>query len=200
MSPEKGFDTVPADRNISQMSTSVDMAAINVYQLMDEAYYGTGGFRDGRYLIPFARESNYNARRQLAHYKNYVKPIVRAMTEPCFTEIAPRKVTDEAGNPVENMFTAFIDDCDASETHLQDFSHQALVICRRHGVCFTVMDNFESTAQPATVSEALQSRIFPYIYIKKANEVEAYSTDAFGNLTEIIFTDVPVKELSLIHI
>ena len=194
MSRESEFDINPsADRNIAQANSMVNMAAINVYQLMDEAYHGTGGFRDGRYLIPFARESNYNARRQLAHYKNYTKPIVRAMVEPVFSEIAPRSVKDEAGNDVENLFRAFIDDCDASETYLQDYTHKAVNVCRRHGVVFTVMDNFDSTAQPATVSEALTSRIYPYIYMKKANEVESYSTDQFGNLTEICFTDATVK-------
>lgn len=192
---ESRFNTSPSqDRNISRMGNTVNISSVNVYQFMDEAYKGTGGFRDGRYLIPFSRESNYDARRQLGHYKNYVKPIVRAMIEPVFSEEAIRSVKDEAGNDLDvPMFLGFLENVDAAGTSMQTFTHQATNICRRHGVVFIVMDNFSSTAQPATVAEALQSRIYPYIYIKKAQDVTEFKVDAFGNLVEIIFTDKSVK-------
>jgi hypothetical protein len=181
------------DRNIAYMKTAININSVNVYQLMTEAYYGTGGFRNGNYLIPFSRESDYNSRKQLAHYKNYVRPIIRAMVEPVFSEVAPRVVNDGEGNnaEVDNMFKTFLDDVDTTGTSMQDYSHSALKVCRRHGIVFTVMDNFSSEDQPETLQQANQDRIMPYIYMKQADEVEDYLTDRFGNLEWIIFKESP---------
>jgi hypothetical protein len=55
------------------------------------------------------------------------------------------------------------------------------------------MDNFDTTAQPATVAEALKERIYPYIYTKKAMDVIEWHVDQFGNLLDITFTDKAVK-------
>jgi len=196
---EDHFDLVTGngsqqDRNISQMQYSTNINSLNVYAFMDFTYHGNGGYRDGSFLIPFSRESSFFDRRRLAHFKNYLKPIVRAMIDPVFTEYADRTVVDDAGNPItESMFTDFLDDCDSAETFIQDYTKQAVTLARRHGVSFTVMDNYPSTAQPATVSQALQDRIFPYVYAKRAYEVEDYEVDQFGNLIEITFAEEPVK-------
>ena len=185
------INTPTAARSISAMGQTIDINQVNTYSYMDEAYYGNGGFRDGRYLVPFSRESNYQQRRQLGHYKNYLKPIIRAMVEPVFSEMAIRSVKDENDNDVETLFEDFIEDCDAACTHLQDYTHQAVNVCRRHGVSFTVMDNY--TTQPDNLQAAKENRIYPYVYMKKANEVEEYKIDNFGNITSITFTDTPVK-------
>ena len=184
----------PQDRNISQMQYSTNINSLNPYIWMDHTYAGSHGYRDGSYLIPFSRESSFFDRRRLAHFKNYLKPIVRAMIDPVFTEYADRTVVDDAGNPITDcMFTDFLDDCDSADTFIQDYTKQAVTLARLHGVSFTVMDNFPSTAQPATVSQALQDRIFPYVYAKRAYEVEDYECDQFGNLIEITFAEEPVK-------
>jgi len=174
------------DRNIAQTGEYININKTNIYLYMDEAYYGSGGFRDGRYLIPFSRESSYEQRRQLAHYKNYLKPIIRAMIDPCFTDKVIRKV-----NPEDSLFSDFIDDCDASGMVLQDYSYQALNICRRHGLVLTVVDNFPE--QPETYLEAKNRRIYPYIYHKKAYEVDSYILDSYYNLSEIILTDKTIQ-------
>lgn len=189
---EYQFDSTgqPQDRNISYMATSTPVASVNVYQLMNECYYGNGGIRSGAYLIPFSRESDYQSRKKLAIYKNYIKPAIRAMVEPVFNEQAVRSVEDGAGNAVENMFSdTFLEDVDAAGTDMQSFSHATLNICRRHGVVFTVIDNFDITMQPDTVADAARLRIMPYIYNKQALEVEEVETDQFGNLKWIVFTD-----------
>jgi hypothetical protein len=182
------------DRNILQMQYSININTVNQYQFMDDTYNGTGGYRDGSYLIPFSRESSYLNRKQLAHFKNYLKPILRAMIEPCFTQEAPRSVKTETGVDItDSLFNEFIEDCDAAGQSLQEFTKMAVSLARRHGVSFVVLDNYPSTAQPKTVSEAISSRVFPYAYCKRAFEVESYETDQFGNLMEIVFTDAPAK-------
>jgi hypothetical protein len=175
------------DRNLSQSNTAINVAGVNVYQFLDEAYNGSGGFRDGNYLIPYPREMSYQNRKKLAYYKNYVKPILRAMVEPVFAQTAIRTVTDQSGNPIENLFTAFIENCDIANTNLQDYVHGALNVCRRHGVTFIVMDNFQE--QPDNLKVAIENDIHPYVYLKKANEVDDYECDRFGNLEWIIFED-----------
>lgn len=193
---ENTFDVelsgVSPDRNINQMSQSININSVNVYQFMSEAYFGTGGFRSGAYILAHDRELNYSKRMQLAHYKNYVKPIIRAMVEPCFSQIATRVVKDESENEIEDsIFLQFIDNCDVCGTHLQDYTHSALNICRRHGVVFTVMDNYSKEMMPATLADAERLRMFPYIYTKQANEVEEFKTDKFGNLETITFIEEP---------
>jgi hypothetical protein len=185
------------DRNILQMQYSININTVNPYIFMDHTYKGSAGYRDGSYLIPFSRESSYISRKQLAHFKNYLRPVLRAMIEPCFTEPADRKVTTETGQTIEkSLFTEFLDDCDSADTFIQDFAQQVVALARRHGVAFCVMDNHPSTAQPETVSQAISGRIYPYVYAKRAWEVEDYQCDAFGNLLEIIFTEAPVKTKS----
>ena len=182
------------DRNIGNTYKSVDISTVNVYESMDHCYFGNGPIRSGSYLIPFSRESDYLSRRQLSHYKNYVKPIIRAMVEPVFNAIAPRVITDDNGQNVESLFKSFIENCDVSGTHLQDSSHTAINICRRHGVVFVVVDNFDSEEQPATMADAERLRVMPYVYTKTAQECADYKTDRFGNLEYIIFQDEPVYE------
>jgi hypothetical protein len=188
---EHGFDYPSfGDANIAQRHNAIDPKSVNVYELMNECYYGNGRVRSGEYLIPFSRESDYNARRKLAHYKNYLKPIVRSMVEPCFNKEADRTVE---GN--KKKFQKFIDNCDAAGTTLQQFSHSTLNICRRHGVVFTVVDNFNESQQPATQMEAERMRIMPYVYNKQAYETQFdwIETDDFGNLVSIIFREKDVK-------
>lgn len=190
---EKSFDEVTTqDRNIAQMNSHVDPISLNKYQLMNMCYYGNGHIPTGEFLIPFSRESDYYSRRKLAIYKNYIKPAIRAMVEPVFNETAERVVTDESGSTIETtMFSKFLENVDASGTDMQSYSHSVLNICRRHGVVFTIMDNFPMDQQPATKADAERLRIMPYIYTKQAWEVEEVKTDAFGNLKYIIFTDEP---------
>lgn len=189
---ENNFETTTQDRNIAQMNSHVDPVSLNKYRLMNMCYYGNGHITTGEFLVPFSRESDYYSRRKLAIYKNYIKPAIRAMIEPVFNETAERTVTDESGSTIEsNLFTQFLENVDASGMDIQSYSHSVLNICRRHGVVFTVMDNFPQDQQPATKKDAERLRILPYIYTKQAWEVEEVKTDPFGNLKYIIFTDEP---------
>jgi hypothetical protein len=184
------------DRNIAQVVYHTPVNSVNPYVFMDHAYFGSGGFRDGSYLIPFSRECAYKQRKELSHYKNYVRPIVRAMVEPVFNDPAERAVKDISGTDLnQSMYNIFLDDVDSAGTDMQQFAHKAVSICRRHGVVFVVMDNYPTTAQPETVSQALEGRIMPYIYVKQAHEVHDYETDPFGNLKTITFTDTPEKRM-----
>ena len=185
---------VAADPNTSATATYESVLNIGIYNFMDYAHDGTEGFRDGRFLIPHSREMNYISRRDFSFYKNFFKPTLRAMIEPVFTEKASRSVTDETGaEKTDLMFNGFIEDCDNTGKPLQVFTERVVKTARLHGVSFAVMDNFRPEEMPETKGNAKDMRVFPYVYMRKASHVEAYSVDKFGNLQSITFLDIPVS-------
>lgn len=193
MAAEDKFETQSADPKVSDTNKYTKITNVNKYTFLDDAYYGSGGFRDGTYLIPHTREMFYKDRRQLASYKNYIRPIVRALIEPVFTETAPRVVTDSEGEERDNLLVnTFIEDVDNDKTHIQDFSEDVITKARRHGVTFVVVDNFPEEEQPPTTAAAIEGRIMPYVISKTGNEVETYKVDEFGRLTEIMFAEPSV--------
>jgi hypothetical protein len=179
------------DPNIAQTNNQVNIQSVNIYEFMDHSLNGTGGYRDGSYLIPHDREMNYDSRRSMAYYRNFVRPILRAMIEPVFTEEALRVIKDENGNVLEDsLLNGFTEDCTNTGTEIQEMSQEVLEYTRLHGVTFVVMDNFSD--QPKTEAEAIENRIYPYIYIKTANQVKkdnGYQVDMFGKLEWICFTE-----------
>jgi hypothetical protein len=173
--------------NISNTKKYISVNNVNVYEFMDHAYHGTGGFRDGTFLVPHSREMFYDSRRDLAFYKNFVKPIIRAMIEPVFSKEAARTV-----EPTNNKFQEFIADCDNAGTSLQSFMEDALITARLHGVVFIVVENFPMEEQPETEEAVVEARLFPYIYQRTARQVEKYQLDKFGGLLSITFREADV--------
>ncbi len=175
----------------------------NPYEFVTHAHEGTGGFRDGTYLIPHEREMFYNKRRENAFYKNWLKPIVRAMIEPVFDERVPHNVvssTDETVEVSNAMADSFVEDCDGGGNSLQSFMQTTMRYARMHGTCFVVMDNATSEFIPVRQIDAVESRSFPYVYRKLANELykgeagsdrdiyrKGYHVNERGQLEWIIF-------------
>jgi hypothetical protein len=194
MSESKFTSEAGRDPSVNNTLTYTNPIAMNPYVFMSDAYYGTGGFRTGNYLMPHDREAKYNDRKKFSHYRNYVKPVVRALIEPVFMEEAVRTIF-QGGKAVEDqsktLFGVFIEDCDNNGTPLQEFTEGVMVNARLHGVTFVVMDNFPSDEQPATPQEAIDGRIMPYVYNLTADLVDSYKVDQWGRLTEIVFIDKP---------
>jgi len=175
---------------VSDTNTYTDMLGVNKYVYMDHAYYGSGGFRDGTYLIPHDREMFYLKRRNFSVYKNCIKPIINSLVDPVFSEPAPRVIVDgQGGDEGSPIARAFIEDVDSGGTNMQSFSKGVLHSARRHGVSFIVMDNYTQDQMPSTVAEAVNARIYPYIIKKSAWEVVETKTDEFGRLQEISFAE-----------
>ena len=180
------------DPSVNDTYNAKDIHDENIYRFMDNSHDGTGGFRNGSYLIPHEREMFYDSRRQLAFYKNFVKPIVRAMIEPVFSDPVPRTITTEGGAILENtMFGDFLENADNTGSSMQQITEQVVRNARLHGISFLVMDNFGEERQPRLLSEARQQRIFPYVYIRKPYHVLAYKANRFGGLLSITFEDLP---------
>lgn len=196
---ESHFDSVPggSDPRVEDTEQYTPLLSVNKYRFMDDSFYGTGGFRDGSYLIPHTREMFYKTRKELTGYRNFMSPIVRALVEPVFTDAVPRVITDmndnELGDDANHPFRTFIEDADSDGTSLHEFVEQATLDTRLHGVSFVVMDNYGADMQPATMQEAIDDRIMPYVYLKSAEEVVDWTNDTYGCLTTITFAEQPIK-------
>ena len=179
--------------NITDTFNYVPILGKNIYQFMTDAFHGTGGFRDGRYLVPHLREQFYDNRRDLNFYKNYVAPIVRAKIDGVTGRKIKRTVTMN-GDVIESgkMVNDFLKNVDNAGIPMQPFVDDVLTVACLHGVTFVVVDNFRTGDQPPTLQEALDGRIFPYVYIKSADQVDAFKADIFGNLEWIRFVEDPV--------
>ena len=175
------------NQNVDAGDSSVNILGENKYVFTSNSYYGTGGYRDGTYLVAHTRELFYDKRRQLSAYRNFMKPILDSLITPVFNEEAIRTVE---GNGA--MFETFLEDVSNNGEPIQSFVKQAVTYSRLHGVTFVVMDNYSEEVQPETQNEAIGSRIMPYVYIRQAQDVENYELDMFGNLISITFIEQPV--------
>lgn len=181
---EKNFNNL---EQVGYAGDSIDISSLCPYQFVSDAYHGTNGFRDGRYISKYQREMSYDNRRKQAYYKNFVKGIVDAVIIPVFSD-AVFRVCDS------DLFTAFIKNCDNAGMKLQNMTKSATKYARLHGVSFLVMDNFPADQLVGSQAEIIASRKFPYIYLQKASTVKNYKTDTFGNLEEIVFYDRTQKD------
>ena len=131
------------DRELNKTSNNViDIASINKYKFVREAYEGTGGFRNGKYLFPHVREKNFIDRRKESHYNNRVSGIVDSRVDPVFSSNPSRTIVDGDKTSIE-ISRLFVDNCDNAGSNLSEVIHNALLYTRMHGVSFIVMDNFD---------------------------------------------------------
>lgn len=158
----------------------------NIYRFMDNSYEGTGGFRNGLYLTPHSRELFYDTRRDLSFYENYIKPIIDAMVVPVFNKPMARKTNN-------GYVREFLKDCDDLGTSFQSFMEDTLTQCRLHGIIFVIVDNFPQEQQPKTMHDAIENRIFPYVYTKTAIDYVSAVLYKTGAIQSIMFFNERIK-------
>lgn len=157
---------------------------IDDYTFLKDAYYGTGGFKDGRYLIMHPRETpeKYLLRQRLAYYLNYMAPVVNSHVDPIF-RVEPSR---EWGN--STYFSNFVNDVDMLGNSINRFMKRAALLAKLYAVVFIVVDNVAD--QPSTVADAIANRAFPYVYTVKPSQVISYKTDKVGRLTSFCYKTV----------
>lgn len=163
---------------------------VDDYELMQDAYQGAGGFKDGEYLVPHPRETmdKFERRRSLAYYLNYVKPVIDSHVNPIF-RTAPVRTwgTNNDGGPTP-LLDQFLNDVDTNRTGIDRFMKRAAKEAKRQGIVFLVVDNFAQ--QPDKQQEAIKGRILPYAYLVPKNRVTNFTTDGAGKLTSIAYEEV----------
>lgn len=166
----------------SKVSDIDRLLGLDDYQFLTDAYYSSGGFKDGSYLVKHPRETpeKYFARRKLAYYLNYVAPVVNSHVNPVFIKEPER---DWKENP---LFSAFVEDSDTLGTSLTRFMKRAGSIAKLQAVAFIVIDNVSE--QPGNMADVLKQRALPYLYIVERNQVKNYKTNKAGRLIELTYT------------
>jgi len=174
--------------NVEDQSSAIDVRKMNIYSFMSDAFNGTGGFRDGTYLIPHPREAFYITRGKSAYYKNFFKAIIRAMVDPVFNADINR-----GEYPEGDMLGGFLENCDNKGTDFHAFVKNQIKTARVLGVAYTVIDNFKNDDMPNTMLAASEQRAYPYVYGKLPQEVKAIELDKFNNIISIMFFDKKTK-------
>ena len=157
------------------------------YQLLRDAYFGTGGFETGAYLSKHKRESeeDYTFRRNNAYYLNYFAPIVNALVDPIFKKNPLRDYHGSA----ERIIKSFSLDADAAGTNIQIFIKRAAVMAKVYGISFIIVDNARNV-DSRSQQEMLQRRQFPYAYVLEPDNLEEYGIDKTGDLEYIKFKEI----------
>lgn len=165
----------------SRVQSLNDLMDINDYKFLLDAYNGSGGFKDGSYLVSHPRETSekYNKRKELAYYLNYVAAVINSHVNPVFRKEPEREWKDN------DLFSTFTTDTDTLGTSLNRFMKRAGLIAKIDAVAFIVIDNVAE--QPGNMADVISQRALPYAYIVKPSQVKDYKTNKAGRLTEFTY-------------
>lgn len=160
------------------------------YDLLRDAYEGTGGFKDGCYLISYPRESpqKYGIRQKTAYYLNYFKPCVDAHVDPIFEKTPVREWSGNASD----LWGIFIENVDVTGTNLDEFMKNTAQIAKNYGSAFVVMDSAKeqlAKSQLTLADLAANRETLPYVYIVEPARVIEIKSDRFGRLTYFAFAE-----------
>jgi hypothetical protein len=134
-------------------------AHVDHWQLMIDAFEGTGGFADGDYLWPYRNElpDDYNKRQKMARYHNYVETIIDLYVQHVFTREPDRQTDNED-------LREWWDDVDGHGTPMTDFLRQTVALALAAGHTGILMDS--TTDAPVGPAKADQrSRPFLTRYL-----------------------------------
>lgn len=158
------------------MATTYNNPRLEEYELLHDAYYGSGMFASGAAVTSHARESeqSINFRRKIAYYLNYTGPILNASVDPIFKD----EIKREYGNSV--LFDEFINDVDRQGTTLQEFVEQNAIAAKLYGVMYIVVDNVSEFGN--SLADTLANRSMPYLTAVEPKNVVNYEFDDNGKL------------------
>ena len=153
------------------------------YTLLRDAYTGGGGFDNGDYLFQHSREdmADFMVRKKMARYSNFVKVIVKALTNPIFKKTIVRDFEEN------DMLKKFVEDVDGQQTTLNAFMKKATKWARLYGRVFIIVDNYAAEEQALNRADALNMRRFPYLYMVCPDQITDYETDRTGRFVKLSY-------------
>ena len=153
------------------------------YTLLRDAYTGGGGFDNGDYLFQHSREdmADFMVRKKMARYSNFVKVIVKALTNPIFKKTIVRDFEEN------DMLKKFVEDVDGQQTSLNAFMKKATKWARLYGRVFIIVDNYAAEEQALNRADALNMRRFPYLYMVCPDQITDYETDRTGRFVKLSY-------------
>ena len=152
------------------------------YELLHDAYYGTGMFAAGGALQKHPRESaaNYTFRQQLSYYLNHTAPIINACVDPIFKDTISRDYNES------KLFETFINDVDRLGTTLQEFMRYNSTQAKIYGVMYVLVDNVSEIGE--TVADQVNNRQLPYLVAIEPKSVYKWLVNDIGELDLFTYT------------
>ena len=152
------------------------------YELLHDAYYGTGMFAAGGALQKHPRESaaNYTFRQQLSYYLNHTAPIINACVDPIFKDTISRDYNES------ELFETFLNDVDRLGTTLQEFMRYNSTQAKVYSVMYVLVDNVSEIGE--TVADQVNNRQLPYLVAIEPKSVYKWITNDIGELEFFAYT------------
>nr|DAD97025.1 MAG TPA: portal protein [Myoviridae sp. cteaT5] len=152
------------------------------YELLHDAYYGTGMFAAGGALQKHPRESaaNYTFRQKLSYYLNHTAPIINACVDPIFKDTISRDYNES------ELFETFLNDVDRLGTTLQEFMRYNATQAKVYGVMYVLVDNVSEIGE--TVADQVNNRQLPYLVAIEPKSVYKWLTNDIGELEFFSYT------------
>lgn len=165
---------------MTQVVGFIDVTLQSDYVLLRDAYRGSGGFRDGRYLVPHHRElqKDWDVRRQVSYFLNYTKPVVDSHYAPIFRKQIQRDQRGGAGA----MFTLLQERFDGSRS-VNAAMRRAAKFAKRDGIHFLAVT--APSVAPGTLAD--QQKNPPWVYGIFANAVRDVMRDPKGRIVSISY-------------
>lgn len=152
------------------------------YELLHDAYYGTGMFAAGGALQQHPREDakNYAFRQQLSYFLNHTAPIINACVDPIFKDTISRNYNEN------ELFETFLNDVDRLGTTLQEFMRYNSTQAKIYGVMYILVDNVSEIGE--TVADQVNNRQLPYLVAIEPKSVYKWLVNDIGELDLFTYT------------
>lgn len=152
------------------------------YELLHDAYYGTGMFAAGGALQQHPREDakNYAFRQQLSYFLNHTAPIINACVDPIFKDTISRNYNEN------ELFETFLNDVDRLGTTLQEFMRYNSTQAKIYGVMYVLVDNVSEIGE--TVADQVNNRQLPYLVAIEPKSVYKWLVNDIGELDLFTYT------------
>lgn len=176
-----------------EMATFIPLAYTNVallsqYEFLHDAYYGTGGFKDGRFLVPHIRTNpeQFKEMKAQCFYSNYLKPVLNSHISPIFGQDAKRTWAEQYAE--DEILTGFLDNCDGMGHSMQRVSKWNARLSKLYAVSFVLVDNWQFT--PDTRADAINQRNYPFTVSIPASAVATWELDQIGRFNRFTYCEI----------
>jgi len=179
------MDTIEQDLIRRKLLVELNINDINNYDLLNDCYFGSGGFYNKNYLIksPREKDKDYENRKKIANYRNIFAPVVDSLNDPIFSHKVARS---SEGN--DTIYKEFINNADTAGASLTNVIQEIDLKAEILGCVFCFMDNFDSDID--TELEALNDRAFPYVFYVEPRNIKSYAFDELGRLIFLKYQNV----------
>jgi len=157
------------------------MTIQEVWKLIDDALYYSGGFLDGSYIDKYPREDDtkYRERQKIAYYKNdFLRKVTRYIGY-IYRKQPVREVNEN------ELLKLFLKNCDFQGNNLTTFMSSFAKEAKAKGVGVVLIDNVEEI--PTTLEEQLKTRALPYLINIKPENIVDYKLDIYGAFEYVAF-------------